>query len=482
MQSENDKALTKGEIKSFHHRMKLNAPSIHVPVIIQTVENISQQLSAVPKVPSEFELDLTYQVFLEAIKTNQWNDITNRDWKFVPYVFWYSNVKLGANKEFVSKYFNWLHKQSLKSNWRRLIYVYLRDFNFRLEHPATFKTTANAIQKAFKQPDLKFGLEVWGSRHSKASLFNDNFDLSKAVKLFIDSKYDWEKFIDVTGLDRELSTAGYADAIGIELLKQLTFSAKVELIEAVQFFHFTDHQLRFADRRVDVIQTLLSPWKNNPNFQNEEVREKIQNLLLKHFKDPRMPNNLQNGWRLVDDDSIRLFFKWMTKASLEQFFSIIDSMALEHQWKYRRAFWKAYYDKEVLDDAWVAFGPDARYYARRLFGPNFSAGDLEGVNQSNQSVLIVRIKDLVFAEWSHNGRCRAWKSSDRLCPSTYKAKYYGVHLKEKSMKIVPSYQQDGISHQYSENYSWQRKLADFIFDETGIRMQNSDFWIEEEKK
>lgn len=477
MQLENDNALTKSEIKRFHHRMKLNAPSIDTPVIIKIVEDISHQLSAIPKVPSEFEIDLTYQVFLKAVKTNQWNDITNRDWKFAPYVFWFGSVKLGANKDFVSKYFNWLQKQSLKSNWRRLIYVYLRDFNFRLEHPATFKTTSNAIQKAFKQPDLKFGMEAWENRHSKVGLFNDNFDLSKAVMLFIESKYDWNKFIDITGLDGELSTSGYSDAVGIELLKQLTLSAKMELIEAVQTFHFTDQQLRFADRRVDVIQALLSPWKNNLNFQNEEARKKIKNLLIKHFKDPRMPTNREKGWRFVDENYLKLFFRWMIGESLEQFFSIIDAMALEHQWKYRKAFWKAYYDKEVLDEAWVAFGPDARYHARRLFGPNFSAGDLEGASQSNQSVLIVRIKDLVFAEWSHNGRCRAWKISDRFCPSTYKPKYYGIHLREKSMKIVPSYQQDGISHQQSDTYSWQRKLADFIYDETGIRMQDRDFRI-----
>jgi hypothetical protein len=78
MQSENDKALTKGEIKMFHHRMKLNAPSLPVPVIIKTVENISYQLSVTPKVPSEFELDLTYKRFIKAIQTNQWDIISLR--------------------------------------------------------------------------------------------------------------------------------------------------------------------------------------------------------------------------------------------------------------------------------------------------------------------------------------------------------------------------------------------------------------------
>ena len=478
MQLENNKALTKGEIKLFHHSMKLNAPLLPMPVIIKTVENISLQLSVTPKTPSKFELDLTYQKFIKALNSNQWEIINARDWKFAPYVFWYDIEKLGAKNEFINKYFNWLKAQHLKSHWRRLIYVYLRDFNYRTEYPSTFKTIANAIKYALKQPELKFGLEIWGNRHNKAGLFIDNFDLSKVTTLFtVEAKSDWSQFSDITGLTGELSISGYADAVGIELLKQLTLNPKKELIEAVKFYHFNDQQLRFTDRRVDVITALLSPWKNNTSFKNDELRKEVKNLLIRHFKDPRMPNNRENGWRFVDEDSLKLFFRWMISESLEQFFSIIDSMALEHQWKYRRAFWKAYDDKKHLDEAWVAFGPEAKFYARRLYGANFSAGELEGGNHSTQSVLIVRIRDLIIVEWSHNGKCRAWKNHDQYCPSTYLPKYYAHALKRASRQIVPTHQQDGISHQQSETYSWQRKLANFIYDETGIRMLDRDFRI-----
>lgn len=478
MPSESDKALTKSEIDLFHHRMKLKAPSLHLPVIIKTVETIAYQLSATPKVPSEFELDITYKKFIRAIQTNQWDIINNKDWKYAPYVLWYRDEKLGGKNDFITKYFNWLKSQNLKSNWRRLIYVYLRDFNYRNEFPSAFKTISISIQKAFKESHLKFGLELWEKRHKKVGLFVDNFDLSKSIKAFIvDANYDWNKFVDITGLDGELSFSGYADAVGSELLKQLNLSARKELIEAVQHFHFTDQNLRFNDKRVEVIQSLLSPWTRSSNPPNAELQKGVKNILIKHFKDPRMPIHREKGWRFVDDNSLKLVFRWLIGESLEQFFSIIDVMALEHQWKYRKAFWNAYYNRGVLDEAWVAFGPDARFHARRIFGANFSAGELEGGSQSNQSVLIVKIKDLVLVEWSHNGKCRAWKSNDRDCPSTYKSRYTGSSLKTTSMQIVPTHQQDGISHQQSENYNWQRRLAEFIYDETGIRMQDRDFRI-----
>jgi hypothetical protein len=69
------------------------------------------------------------------------------------------------------------------------------------------------------------------------------------------------------------------------------------------------------------------------------------------------------------------------------------------------------------------------------------------------------------------------KLTDKGCPETYKMKYNGFALKSISMKIVQSHQQDGISHQGSENYLWQRRLSDFIFDQTGIRIQQRDYRI-----
>lgn len=477
MQLESDKSLTKSEINLFRYRMKLKAPSLPVPVIVKTVETISDQLSTTPKVPSEFELEITYKKFITAIHANQWDAINSKDWKYAPYVFWYGDEILGGKKEFLTKYFNWLNSQNLKSNWRRLIYSYLRGFNYRKEFPSEFKAISRSIQKAFKISDLKFGLELWEKRHNKVGLFADNFDLSKSINAFIvDANYNWNNFIALTGLDGELSLSGYVDAVGSELLKQLNLSGRKELIEAALYFHFTDQQLRFNDKRVEVIQSLLSPWIRNSNPQNDELQEKVKNTLIKHFKDPRLPIHREKGWRFIDDSSLSVVFRWLIGESLEQFFSIIDEMALEHQWKYRKAFWMAYHNVRALDEAWVAFGPEARRHAWHIYKGNFSAGVLDG-GQTNQSVLIVRIKNLVLAEWSHNGKCRAWRVTDKRCPRAYEPKYTDTALQGKSLKIVPAYKQDGISHQQSENYHWQRRLADFIYDETGIRVQDRDFRI-----
>lgn len=226
--------------------------------------------------------------------------------------------------------------------------------------------------------------------------------------------------------------------------------------------------------------TLLSPWKEDrKNVSNYDLQQTVKQLLLKHFKDPRIPTNRSKGWRSVETSDLNIVYRWLIGETLEQFFTIIDSMALEHQWKYRRAFWKAYYDKGYLEDAWVVLGSDAKYEAKKLFGKDFSAGELIGGSQANHSVLILRIGNIVFAEWSHNGKCRAWKIDDELCPLIYQPSYYGIKLKQLSMKILSPYAQDGISHQQSGTYGWQTKLANFIFDETGVRISERDFWVKE---
>lgn len=478
MPLEDDKALTRSAIKLFHHRIRLPVPSLPIPTIIKTVENVSDLFSTTPKPPAQFQLYFTYKKFIAAMRYNQWDALNDRDWKYAPYIFWAGTEKLAGIDQFITKYFNWLKKQTIRSNWRRLIFIYLRDFNYRKEYPSLLKTMANAIQDAFKQPHLKFGLRLWENRHSNIGLFADSFDLSNSVNAFIvGANNDWGEFSELTGLTGELGLSGYADSVGLEILNRYEHSPTMALFKTIVSFHFSGQPLRFQNRRVSIIHALISPW-NNTGYRDDALHKNVMELLLKHFKDPRFPNHRAQGWRYVDEYDIKIMCKWLFSENLNQFFAIIDEVANDHHWKYRKAFWKAYFDKDYFDEAWVAFGPDAMIHAQRLFGANFSAGKLENAGQSNQSVLLVKIKDLVLAEWSHNGKCHAWKSNDQYCPTVYQPIHFASHLKQHSMQIKDEYRYAGISHQRSENYHWQKLLAYFIYDETGIRIQESDFRVQ----
>lgn len=476
MQLDNNSLHTKDRIKQFH-RMKLSIPVMTTPLIVKTVENIAGQLSGMPKNPTEFEIEKTYQRLLFALENKELRNIDNRDWKLAAYALWYGDYKLGSSPDFLNFYLNWLKDNPLPSNWRKLIYVYLKDFAYSGKFPNSYSILSKVIRSSFTHPDLKNRLEQWKSRHEKFGIFDENFDLKKMCKAFsVDSSLDWQTFSSLTGLEGELSKTGYAEAIGVELLSHLSNSPNSEMVRSVQHYHLDDKQLRF-DKRVQVIEAMLSPWLKGKTSLNEDVRKSVQEWLLVRFHDPRLPVHDRSGWSGVNEESKKVMFRWLVGESLDQFFAIIDQMALEHQWKYRKAFWKAYHDKGMLDEAWVALGTDAKFYAKRIFGNNLSAAELDGGAQANQSVLIVRINDLILADWSHNGKCRAWKIGDKWCPETYKMKYNGFALKSLSMQIVQTHQQDGISHQGSDSYLWQRRLSEFIYDQTGIRIQQRDYRI-----
>jgi hypothetical protein len=82
---------------------------------------------------------------------------------------------------------------------------------------------------------------------------------------------------------------------------------------------------------------------------------------------------------------------------------------------------------------------------------------------------------LVIAEWSHNGKCRAWKRTDSRAPQLGRSQYTRSEIIIPSLQIVPEYSEDGIVHQGSENYRWQHRLAEFIYRETNVRLMHREY-------
>lgn len=481
MSLDNNSAFTKDRIKQIHIQMKVSGALLPEPQTIKIANRIETMFAGITNVPSYCEIEQTHNQFIRALEIGNWSHVTSKDWKMAAYVLWSKNdedAPLGSNPAFLERYLNWVQLNQQPSHWRKLIYVYLRDFGYRKHYVFAFTQLAKAIQTALNNPLLSQRLSLWKVRHEKFELFSAEFQIEKSAKAFVDFRNSGDQFIDMVGLTGELGNAGYADAIGVELLRQLTNSPTKALLLAVIQYHFSNEKLRFLSRRSELIEAMLSPWLKDSSMVDEESREIVQSKLLTQFNDPRLLTHRSRGWRGVQESFLQVMYRWLMKESLEQFFSIIDQWALDHQWEYRKAFWKAYHDKELLDGVWVALATDVTSYAKQSFGNTVSFGEISKGAKSDQSVLIIKIQNLVLVEWSHNGRCRAWRvDGDGFCPQLYQEKYDGAELSAASMKIVSNYKYDGISHLSSETYSWQTKLSAFIYDQTGIRIQHRDFKI-----
>jgi len=168
--------------------------------------------------------------------------------------------------------------------------------------------------------------------------------------------------------------------------------------------------------------------------------------------------------------------RWLAGDSLRSFMRILERTA-DDIWHYRQKFWMAYYDAGYVEDAWLVLGPDAK----KVIGDVSSDlamryGVLDGGTASNQSVLLLRIGDLIFTEWSHNGSLRAYREGSAGAPTFYRTRYHAYDLRtHASMDFhFGQNQNPELRHVHSHSGSWQRKARDFISRFTNVYLGDRD--------
>ena len=215
---------------------------------------------------------------------------------------------------------------------------------------------------------------------------------------------------------------------------------------------------------------LLKPWvAMDPE---DGYRDRVMALLLEKFGDPRMSQNvwdthadrLTRTLGIIDANNVfRIFNQWITEKTVRLFFDLIARTTdRPDQWKERRAFWDAYLDNKFVERAWFALGQDARglaQIAKSSHGLLFGRVGGNGA-ASSQSVLLMKIGDLIVAEWSDNGRARFWRDDSAFSPKFNNNYYEGQTL--RSMYGGPGF--NALAHQGK----WYRKFADHIASMTRI--------------
>ena len=75
----------------------------------------------------------------------------------------------------------------------------------------------------------------------------------------------------------------------------------------------------------------------------------------------------------------------------------------------------------------------------------------------------MKIKDIIVADWSHDGACRMWEDNKGTYPEFNKKLYSSNELREDTF-VEP------INHVNSPNGTWQLRVATTLQRYTGIRM------------
>jgi EH signature protein len=403
-----------------------------------------------------------------AISTShgQLSAASGRDWRQAGYCLWLKEAPLAQRPGFLGFYFLHLVELNKRTHYRSLIAAYFMDYD-------RSDKTSSLVGRFLATEVLKWDW-IWAKRQRELSLFDMENGPSNVGRAVVASDRPTEEILEDVGLSGTLASGGFAKATFLSALKILRSSLASDNPDHVLLFRILDWaqesgNLRYAGVERELADALLAPWVNRT--PQEAVQEKIKDFVLSIYKDPRIRTRSASRWMAVSDESKSVFLRWLVGLALEQFFQVVDRVAVTSQWEYRRAFWGAYFKAGVIDEAWVAFAYLGASEARRSFKNATGFGRLEGSGVSaDHAVLIMRIGGLTIADWSHNGKCHIWQSSNRSAPKLYLNKYT-----DAKFQLSRNSNNKGVVHSHAVGGTWQRNVEKYIRDQTGIALQSSKY-------
>lgn len=321
----------------------------------------------------------------------------------------------------------------------------------------------------------------WADLHRSFQIFHETAGPQSVARAAISGRTSPTEILKDGGLGALDAHSGFAKACAAEALKQLAAGAqrdhlkRLELVRSLSLR--ADGQLVFEDHAPLVAYALLKPFDSST--PEKSLRDTFLRVVLQLFGHPRLS---PGRWsRLRDLEHIVL--RWLTEQSLRQFLGVVDRIAEERMWKYRRAFWEAIYDAGLISEAWVVFDHYGVSEVRKAFGREasfgrFKTGGLKQI-QRGHAVLLMRLGRGVVADWSHNGKCNIWNDADASdAPKLYRREYTSDDVRTltnaSSDLDQPVF---SVAHMGADSYSWQGRVADKIHQMTGVRVPRSAYQV-----
>ena len=211
--------------------------------------------------------------------------------------------------------------------------------------------------------------------------------------------------------------------------------------------------------------------KKNPDLI---LKKKLEVLSDKALGDPRFHSPQWHTIKIAKNIAL----SWKTEGSINDFFQLLDYISktdrdVKRMWPKRKEFIKKCFDKGYIHSAWFVLGREA-YYNRNKFlnissSDEYHFGRLYGGNKKH-SVLLFQIDNLIFSEWSYNGKIRIWESSSESSPKMYEKEYKKedvIFLQDK--RLNPG-EIAAITHDHYDK--WIEKLKRAIFKYAGIDLRD----------
>ncbi len=400
-------------------------------------------------------------------------------WRKIPYAMWLDAARdINANAAVIDKYYHDLDGLELPGSGRTkrwlspLLHAYVEKFDV---DGRDFKLLANHLRRAAQRCDA-IGFPVLSlARLQRDWQFFDVEDVGRSVARGVldhaGSPSDIDDWFNTVGLwagfkGTKLGRHVFRSALA---LPEETYRDTKNIVALAAWAKA--YKALTRQEETDFAEALLRPWlAGDPD---EETRRLVGDHCVARLGDPRRSDDARGGsgsWSRVDSACRDLLLRWLTGRTLEAFFDVLRLTA-DQIWEHRQQFWTGYYRQGYITEAWAVLGPDAQALIRQRFrGADLHFGKLVGQVDSAQSVLLMRMGELVFSEWSHNGKLRAAEMGSRQAPRMYDKAYDAESLRFRSLRFIAANgtEHAGLPHLRSETRWWQDTAARFIRSQLGV--------------
>lgn len=193
------------------------------------------------------------------------------------------------------------------------------------------------------------------------------------------------------------------------------------------------------------VEALLRAWGDE--LPPDNIRSELSEAIIAAYNDPRTHSG--GIWTGFDPGLKAVLLRWLTKQDMLFFCDMVTATQNSHMWPPRRDFWLRLYEQGRINEAWVAFGSEAREFARK----NLLRSGAKNVNRrfgyqsdrgGSTSLLIMRIGNKIVVDGCHSYKTHIFSSNDPSAPKLYQGYYYCDDIMRSSRKSKP----------HNSIYSW----------------------------
>jgi hypothetical protein len=394
------------------------------------------------------------------------------DWRHAPWCLWRTEPPLAAHSHALQTLLTQVGQPERRGVYRRLASSYLLDY-------ATDRPELERVGAALAAYAASAG-EPWAALQGELRLFEPG-GVARLADAALAQSCTVPELLTRRGLGAIATGSGLAEAAFLAGLHALAGrpieSAAARLATIKAWCLGSRGELLYQAHRAAMVNALVLPYRDRMPSKGDQAL--LLSFLMPRFGDPRVK---AGNW-IGMEAAASIVKRWLTEVALRQFFDVVDTIAPERMWRFRRAFWGAYHKRDAILNAWVVFGPDGAREAKRAFGEGIAFGQfVKGGRkqlQEGHAVLLLDLGRCIVADWSHTGYCNIWPSDDPDKPRHLNARSYTTDdvrrpvPEDRSERSLTAH--DIFSHGGSDGYVWQHRVAARIGALTGHHLLASEF-------